>query len=386
MLFWKKASDFYSLVRLDPSYSIFFGKDEVMQVPAGVPALLDMFEKYEKGSAAKLSKFLDEAAYKYKVGMNEFVHKPGNSIFEFADWRVLKSVFRLQMFSSIASQVRSLFKNEKLIQLLEFPVLFLGATPQNTPALYSLMNYADMALGTWYPMGGMHEIVKAMVNIAESQGVKFLYDHEVIETTIDNNEIQTVVTTKGSFTADVVVAGADYHHFEQKVLPPEARIYTEAQWQKRTMAPSSLLFYLGVNKKLTGLQHHNLFFDEDFNLHAKEIYETPQWPQKPLFYVSVPSTTDASVAPEGMDNVFVLIPLAPDLEDTEALREKYYHIVMDRLESLTGQSIKDHVVYKRSYAHNDFQSDYHAFKGNAYGLANTLMQTAILKPKMKSKN
>ncbi len=384
--FGKSVADYYDLVRLDPSYSIFFGKEEVMHVPAKMEELYAMFEQYETGSSAKLKQFLEEAQYKYEVGMNEFVYKPGHSILEFADLRVLKSMFRLQMFTSISKQIRSLFKNEKLIQLLEFPVLFLGATPSNTPALYSLMNFADMSLGTWYPQGGMHKIIEGMVSLAKELGVKIQLDTEVQQIYVPNGHATKVLTSKGEYQADIIVGGADYHHIDQHLLPKRSRNYSTSYWDKRTMAPSSLLFYLGVNKKLNNLEHHNLFFDEDFNQHAIEIYEDPQWPSKPLFYVCCPSKTDTTVAPEGCENVFILVPVAPDLEDTDAMRMKYYNMVMQRLESLTGQSIGDNVIYMRSFAHRDFQKDYHSFKGNAYGLANTLMQTAFLKPKLKNKN
>lgn len=384
-LFGKKTSDYYDLVRLDPSYAIFFGKNNVMEVPAKMKDLENLFEKYEKGSSVNLRKFLSEAAYKYEVGVNEMVFKPSHSIFEFMDIRILKSLFRLQMFQSMASHVRKLFKNKQLIELLEFPVLFLGATPENTPAMYSLMNYADLALGTWYPKGGMYKIIEGMVSLAEELGVKFEYNQAVVKIDVKNKNAKTVSTRDTSYEADVVVGGADYHHIDQQVLAPEHRQYSEKYWDKRVMAPSSLLFYIGVNKELKNLLHHNLFFDRDFKRHAHEIYEDPKWPSDPLFYVCVPSKTDDTVAPKGCENLFVLIPLAPDLEDTEELREKYYDMVMERLENLTGQTVRESVIYKRSYAHRDFKSDYNAFKGNAYGLANTLLQTAFLKPKLKHK-
>lgn len=382
--FGKQPSDYYDLVRLDPSYSIFFGKDDIMQVPASMDALYAMFEQYEPGSSVNLRKFLQEAEYKYRVGMSEFVHKPSLSVMEFADWRILASLFRLQMFSSISKSIRKLFKNEHLIQMLEFPVLFLGATPENTPAMYSLMNYADLALGTWYPMGGMYKIIEGMVSLAKEKGVKILLDQEVKSIYVPNGHATKVITKDHEYEADVVVGGADYHHIEQELLHEKNRQYTEQYWDKRVMAPSSLLFYLGIDKKLKNLRHHNLFFDEDFDQHAIEIYDKPQWPSKPLFYVCAPSVTDASVAPENCENLFILIPLAPDLEDTEALREEYFSVVMDRLENLTGQEIRKHIIYKRSFAHNDFKNDYHAYKGNAYGLANTLLQTAFLKPRLRS--
>ena len=383
--FGKKVSDYYELIRLDPSYKIYFSESEIMDVPAKQQDLYDMFEKYEKGSSQKLDTFLNEAAYKYKVGMEEFVYKPGHNLMEFADTRVLSSLFKLQMFSSISKTIRSNFRNDKLRQLLEFPVLFLGATPENTPALYSLMNYADMKLGTWYPKGGMHKIIEGFASLALELGVKIKLNEKVEEIIIPNGQAKKVRTTNNEFECEVLVGGADYHHIEQQLLTKEHRMYSAEYWDKRVMAPSSLLFYLGVNKKLKNLDHHNLFFDADFEKHAEEIYTNPAWPSDPLFYVCAPSLTDKTVAPEGMENLFVLIPLAPNIEDTEENREKYYHIVMDRLEKNTGQSIKDAVVYKRSFAHRDFKSDYNSFKGNAYGLANTLLQTAFMKPKMRSK-
>jgi phytoene desaturase len=385
--FGKKVSDYYELKRLDPSYNVWFGPDDCMSVPANMQDLEALFERYEPGSGAKLRIFLAEAKYKYEVGMNDFVHRPSHSIFEFADLRIVKSLFRLQMFSSISSQIRRLFKHPQLVELLEFPVLFLGATPQNTPALYSLMNYADMSLGTWYPMGGMFKIVEGMVALARELGVEIKLDSEVERIVTSNQKVSELYVKNGQrYTADVVVGGADYHHIETQLLPATQRNYSDQYWDKRTMAPSSLLYYIGLNKRLSNLTHHNLFFDEDFDQHAKDIYTEPRWPQKPLFYASVPSLTDQSVAPAGCENLFLLIPVAPGLEDTPELREHYYNLMMNRLEQLTGQEIRSKVVYKRSFAHADFVKDYHAFKGNAYGLANTLLQTAFLKPKLKNKH
>jgi phytoene desaturase len=386
-LFGKKVSDYYDLIRLDPSYQVFFGPDDRVEIPAQMADLEKLFEQLEPGSTPNLRKFLAEAEYKYRVGMGEFVHKPSHSIMEFADLRVLSSMFRLQMFTSMSSHVRKLFKNEQLIQLLEFPVLFLGATPQKTPALYSLMNYADMALGTWYPMGGMFNIVEAMAALARELGVEIKLNQEVSKIETAHGKAVSVLTADGTrYQADAFVGSADYHHIETKLLEPESRNYSDDYWKSRVMAPSSLLWYVGVNKRLDGLLHHNLFFDEDFGVHSEEIYTTPKWPSRPLFYVSAPSVTDPSVAPPGCENLFLLIPVAPGLEDTPEVRQKYFDIIMERLEKHTGQDIRSHIIYQRSYAHADFVQDYHAFRGNAYGLANTLLQTAFLKPKMKNRH
>ncbi|MCC5919136.1 MAG: phytoene desaturase [Cyclobacteriaceae bacterium] len=386
--FGRKVSDYYDLERLDPSYRIYFGErgEEFVDMPASIAGLKELFDRYEPGAGDQLQEFLDQAAYKYKVGINDLVYRPSRRITEFISPKLLFDVVRMDVFQSFYKHARKFFKHPRLLDMVEFPILFLGALPQNTPALYSLMNYADMALGTWYPKGGMHKIVEGMVKVAEEMGVKFIYNQEVKSFNYHKGHIQEVITSDGKFMADVVVGGADYHHIDQSILTEKYRNYSPEYWDKRTMAPSSLLFYLGVDKKIDNLLHHNLFFDEDFQIHSHEIYEEPKWPSKPLFYASAPSKTDPTVAPEGKENLFLLVPVAPNLEDTEEIREKYYHMIMDRLERYTGTNIRANVVYKRSYAHRDFMSDYHAFKGNAYGLANTLMQTAILKPSLKNKH
>jgi phytoene desaturase len=386
-LFGNKVSDFYELKRLDPSYKIVWSDTESTDIPADFDQFMKMCDQFEAGSGSRIKQFLDEAGYKYEVGINKLVYKPSRSLLEFADWELIKGVFKLDVFTSMSSHIRKFTKHPKLIEMLEFPVLFLGATPENTPALYSLMNYADIKLGTWYPIGGMHRIVEAMVSIAEEQGVKIHLSNEVKHFNYGTSgQITEVLTSQGIFKADAVVSGADYHHTENKLLPENKRSYTDKYWDKRVMAPSSILYYIGLNKKISGLPHHTLFFDRPFKQHAHEIYTEPRWPEDPLFYVSLTTKTDPSGAPEGMENMFVLIPTAPGLEgDTEEKRSHYFKLVMERLEKFCKQSIRENIIYYRSFAHRDFISDYHAFKGNAYGLANTLKQTAILKPSLKSK-
>lgn len=383
--FNKRPSDYYELIRLDPSYRIFYAKDDVWDIPSGVPALCEMFDRIEPGSSVNLLEFLQEGEYKYQVGMQDLVYKPGLSITELLDTRLLKGMLRLHVFQSMSAYVRKFFTDKRLIQLLEFPVLFLGATPQNTPALYSLMNYADMGLGTWYPKGGMFKIIEGMVTLAESLGVTFRYNSAVDQILVENNIAKGLLINGNQENFDAVVAGADYQHVEQKLLPLQNRKYDAAYWETRKLAPSSLIFYIGLNKPLKNLQHHNLFFDADFSKHADQIYENPEWPDNPLFYVCCPSKTDPTVAPAGHENLFILIPSAPGLTDTESLHKKYFDLVIKRLESLTGQSVKEYVTYFRSYGPKNFTQDYNAFKGNAYGLANTLMQTANLKPSIVNK-
>ncbi len=385
--FGKKTSDYYDLIRLDPSYSVIFGQDDVIDIPANLDAFKNLLESFEPGVGPKFDEFLKQAAYKYKVGIQDLVYRPSRSLLEFSSPALLMDMFRMDIFQSMSKHVRKFFSADKIVRLMEFPVLFLGETANKIPALYSLMNYADIALGTWYPKGGMHRIIEGMVALAQEKGVDIQYNADVVKIQISRKGLaEKVILRDGTeIQVDIIVAGADYHHVETRLLAPEYRNYSEDYWQKRVMAPSSLLFYIGVNKKLKNLRHHNLFFDEPLGPHADAIYTNPRWPDKPLFYLSAPSVTDPTVAPEGKENLFLLIPLAPDLKDSDQIREKYFRMIMDRLEKLTGQEIRSHIIYKRSYAHSDFKADYNAFKGNAYGLANTLMQTAILKPSLKNK-
>jgi len=389
--FGKKVSDFYELQRLDPSYRVYFEK-ATWDLPANYEALKNLFESIEPGAANALDSFLAEAKYKYEVGVGKLVYQPSLSITEFIDYELIKGVFKLDVFQSMKTHIARYFKHPYIQFLMEFPVLFLGALPENTPALYSLMNYADIKGGTWYPKHGMYSIVEAMVKVAKSLGVQFKLGEEVMQIVVENG-IATKVISKvnetvmqENYSFDVLIGAGDYHHIETKLLEKNYQSYSAKYWDSRVLAPSSLLYYVGLNKKLKDVTHHSLFFDSDFSVHGSEIYSNPMWPSNPLFYASVPSVTDPTVAPVGCENLFLLIPIAAGLEgDTADVREKYFNLIIERLERKWGQTITDAIVYKRSYAVADFKQDYHSFKGNAYGLANTLLQTAFLKPSCKSK-
>ena len=383
--FGKSTGDYYKLVKLNPGFQLFFGNKDILQVPENLEELYQVFESIEKGSADKLKQFLKEGELKYKIGMQQLVYKPALSWMEYANYEVLSGVAKSHVFKSVRTYVRNFFKDERLVALMEFPVLFLGAMPQNIPALYSLMNYAALSMGTYYPMGGMYKIVSGMQQLASSMGVNFVSNCEVQKINMANQHVSSLSTSKGYFETDAVIASADYHHVEQKLLAESERNYDEKYWGNKTFAPSCLIFFVGVNKKIKKLIHHNLFFDTDFEIHAKEIYENPQWPSNPLFYVCCPSKTDPEVAPEGMENLFILVPVAPGLIDTEETRQRYFDILIRRMEKECEDAFSENIIYKKSYCINDFVQDYNAYKGNAYGLANTLKQTAVLKPSIKNK-
>ena len=380
--FNKKPSDFYQLEKLAPAYQVYFDRLESLIVSDEIEEIYSIFEKEEKGSSIFLKKFLTAAKFNYEVAINDLVYKPGESITELITFATIQKAN--QFFQNISGEIRKNIKSKKLIQILEFPVLFLGAKPSNTPSFYNFMNYADFGLGTWHPKGGMFEVVKAFVNLAKNLGVKIETNQNVDRIIVDNGFVKGVHVNSKFMAADIVLSGADYHHSET-LLDAKYRMYSEKYWSKKTFAPSALLFYVGFNKKIKNISHHTLFFDSDFDKHSIEIYDTPQWPKNPLFYASFPSATDTSFAPINNEAATFLIPIAPGIEDNQEIREVYFLKIMKRLENLTDQNLMDAIVFKESYCINDFVKDYNSYKGNAYGLANTLMQTAVLRPKLRSK-
>ncbi len=380
--FGTHPSDFYQLKKLNPAYSVYFDKDDYITIEDTLEKICDTFEAEEKGSSLKLKKFIANAQDNYEVAIKDLVYRPGVSAFELMTPVTIKKIN--QFFSTIKKDVRKEFKNERLAMILEFPVLFLGAKPDNTPSFYSFMNYADFGIGTFHPKGGMYQVILAMEKLAKSLGVKIKTECSVDKINVIDGKATGIICNGENLTCDIVLSGADYHHSET-LLDLPYRQYSESYWEKKVFAPSSLLFYVGFDKKLKNVNHHTLFFDVDFEAHAKDIYDCPQWPDDPLFYASFPSITDSKSAPEGNEAGIFLIPLAPGLEDNAAIREKYFDKIINRFEHLTSQKVRNNIIFRESFCVNDFVEDYNSYKGNAYGMANTLMQTAFLRPKLKSK-
>ena len=382
--FGYKTSDFFDLISLNPQFEMIFS-DEKINIPENFEDLKVLFETIEKGAGVQLEKFIQSAKYKYEVGMKDFVTKPSHSWLEFVSPKIAKSALKLNLLTNFRSYVGSYFKDEKLRTLMEFPVIFLGASPKNIPALYSLMNYGGYVLGTHYPIGGFYQLVLAMQQVAEKQGAIFHFNKTVEKINTSHNKITSLQINGENITFDTVIASSDYHHTET-LLEERLRNYTEEYWQSRTFAPSSLIFYLGINQTIPNLKHHTLFFENDLDEHIDCIYGEKKWPEKPLFYACCPSKTDKIVAPKGKENLFLLMPLAIGINDDEKNREKYLAEMLSRIEKHTGiADLASKIEYQRSYCVNDFVQDYNAYGGNAYGLANTLNQTAVLKPKIRNK-
>ncbi|PXY39539.1 phytoene desaturase [Flavobacterium cheongpyeongense] len=380
--FNKKQSDYYELIKLNPAYRVYFGIDDFINIYDNLEAIKATFEAIEKGSSQKLQVFINQAKSNYDIAIKDLVYRPGVSPLELV---TPKTILKLNQFlSNVSSEIRKEFKNERLIQILEFPVLFLGAKPSKTPSFYNFMNYADFGLGTWHPKTGMFDVVRGIEKLALELGVTIKTNSPIEKIIVENQTATGIIIDGKEIKSDLVLSGADYQHTET-LLEKEYRVYSEKYWESRVFAPSSLLFFVGFDKKIQNITHHALFFDVDFNQHAADIYDEPKWPEAPLFYANFPSKTDQTAAPEGMESGFFLIPLAPGIHDNEALREEYFEKIITRFEELTQQKIKNNIIFKKSFCKNDFVADYNACKGNAYGMANTLLQTAFLRPKLKSK-
>jgi 1-hydroxy-2-isopentenylcarotenoid 3,4-desaturase len=383
--FGRKTGDFFGLKRLDPDYRIFYEGEELLDVPADSEKVKELFEKLEKGGKKKIERYLQESQYKYDVAMKDFLYKPYYSILDFFEIRLIKEGLKLHMFESIDNYAKRFFKSKKARKILEYTMVFLGGSPKNTPALYSIMSHVDLTLGVWYPMGGFSSLTRAMERVCRQEGVKFVMEEEVKKIICENKKATKVITKMREFNADYVIVNADYQHAESELLDEKNRSYGKKYWEKRVMAPSALLFFVGVNKKLDSLKHHNLFLAKDWEEHFESIFNKKEWPENPSYYVCCPSKTDVAVAPEGNENLFFLVPVAAGLEDSDETRERYFSQILSDFEKRTGERVRENIVVKKIVSHRDFKELFNAYKGTALGMAHTLFQTAVFRPSLKSK-
>ena len=377
--------EYYRLERLDPYYRVFFAPDEAVDITGDIERTREVFDGFEMDGGRKLDAYLEQARYKYDTAMRDFLYREYRSIFQFFNRRLLIEGSRLNVFGSLDSFVGKYFQDHRAKKILEYAMVFLGNSPKNAPGLYSIMSHVDLNLGVWYPEGGIGNVITSLAKIAESKGVRILRNREVTKIDVDGERAARVHTVDGDLPADVFVVGADYHHTETRLLDPLHQSYPEPYWEKRVLAPSMFIIYLGIKRKLQSLVHHNLYFRPDWDEHFRLMFDSPAWPENPCYYVSCASKTDTRSAPDGSENVFILVPVAPGLDDTDELRERYAERVIEHIEMLTRESLHTDVAVKRIFTHRDFSEDYHSYRGTALGLAHTLRQTAFFRPAHRSK-
>ena len=399
-----RREDYYAIHRVDPSYKVYYGdslpgeRDNVVTVPADFAAAQALFERYEPGAGRRLGLFVEQARRKYEFAMSGFIYRNFDSIFDMVNGTLVRNLHRLNLLGTYRGLIGRYFRYPYLRKILEFPVVFLGSYARKTPAVYTLMNYIDFGLGTWYPDGGFGRVVRAMQEVAESKGAKFVFDAEVCAVRGSENAgtrsaggprlCRSIVVRDADgereVPADIVVANADYVHVEDALLEPVDRSVDAASWARRTFAPAVLNYYVGFDRKLPFFEHHTFFFDTDWDDHFDAVYGKPRWPEDPLFYLHIPSITDPAVAPAGHEAVFILVPCAMGLDDTDEVRERYFDRVMERMERLTGEKLREHIVFRQTMSIREFTADYHAYRGTAFGLGQTLFQTAYFRPTNRS--
>lgn len=382
-LLGKSRKDYFNLERLDPAYKVFFDDGEQVTVFPEFERNQQEFERLETGAGEELANYLQETKEKYEISLARFLQPEYKNPFEFLNWTVLTKGLRLGLLGKYHNRVKHSFKSPYLQKVLEYMSLFLGGSPYNTPAVYTLINWADFGLGIWYPTGGMDKLPKALRSIAEEYGVEFYLDEEVVGFEFAKDSVTVVNTDKSQYSADSIVNTADLAYFDTEIMPEKFRVKSVQAWDQATLAPSAQLFYLGFSRKFPKLPHHSLFLLNNWQQGFEDIFgDDPKWSQNVNFYVSVASRTDNSVAPAGHENMMILIPAAPGIESDPEIVEHYFEQVMTRITEVVGVDPRQYLLYRYDFAQQDFRERYNAYKGNGFGLANTLLQTAIFRPKI----
>lgn len=388
-LLGENAGELLKLKRLEPSYRVFY-KDKLF-------GAVDIFgelerdgstlEALEPGARNKLRGYLEKSTYQYNLAMNRFLYKNYDSLADFFTPDMLLRSLRLNVFTTMQKYVSRHFSSAEVQKIMQYPLVFLGASPNNAPALYSLMSHIDFKQGTFYPEGGMYKLTETLVALAKARGVNIICDTPVAAISANGGKAMGVILKDGSrIEADIVISNADIAHTELELLKPQYRSYSDRYFSKRTMAPGALLLYLGVKKEFPNLSHHNLVFSQDWSANFKAIFETKRWPGDPSFYVCNPSKTNSGVAPKKHENLFVLVPIPARTDYKEQELEKYSEWILNTMERVMHlDSLKENIVYKKIYCSKNFQEEFNSYQGSALGFAHTLRQTAVFRPSNKSK-
>lgn len=382
--FNKNFFDYYKLVKLDPNYRLFFEDGQVIDVPSNIESVKDIFESFEKGSSRKLEEYINNSTYQYNL-IDKFLYRKYESIKDIIDLKLLTDGIKLNIFNYMDGYVKRFFKNKKLRQILEYTTVFLGSSPYNTPAFYSIMSHVDFKSGVYYPFEGFSKVAQAYAEVAKDFGCKILLNKEVKKIVVKNGIAKGVETNDGFFDSDVVVSNADFYFTENSLLEPLYKSFDKKYWNRKILGPSAFLIFLGIKKKIEKLKHHNLYLVDDWENHFKTIFDIQKMPENPSFYISATSKTDKTTAPEGCENLFVLVPIASGIEDNDSLREQFFELIVEKISRLVGFDLKENILVKKIYSINDFVEDYNSYKGNALGLSHAKFQTAIFRLPYKSK-
>jgi phytoene desaturase len=388
-LFNKQTTDYYELARLDPAYKVFFDYRQPVVVKQSYAQNKKLFETLEPGAAKKLDKYLSRAELSYRLALEHFLYNPFTKLTSVARREVLRAVpaFSGLFATNLHRYISRRFSALPIQQILEYPSVFLGASPFNTPALYQLMSYLDFKEGVFYPKsGGMYSITSALMSLGKELGVTYQFGQSVDKIVVADRRATGVRAAGKTVNADIVISNADLHFTETQLLEPEHQTYPKSYWQKRNPGPSALLLYLGVRGALPELEHHNLFFTKQWRQNFDDIYKHQTWPKQASVYVSKTTATDQSTAPKGHENVFVLVPLPPNSQLSAAKQKAYVNHCLDQIGKQAGiTDFRDRIVYQQVRSPQWFEQRFNSWQYSALGMAHTLRQSAFLRPNVRSK-
>ncbi len=388
-LFNKKTSDYYELARLDPGYKVFYEDSQPICVGGDLGQTMQSFEQLEKGSSIKLQKYLDKGEANYRAALLYFLYNPFKQVSNLANKEIARALpsFAGIFTRSLHGYVSKHFARLELQQILEYPSVFLGASPFNTPALYQLMSYLDFKEGVFYPKTkGMYAITESLCQLGKDLDVNYHYDADVSKILVNNGAAYGVVANGKTVAADLVISNADLHFTETKLLEQQHQSYSKRYWSKRKAGPSALLLYLGIKGSLPELEHHNLFFVKNWRANFDKIYKEKVWPKQASIYVSRTTATDPSTAPKGHENLFVLVPLPPGTTEADYNVDEYVDAYLAQLEEMSGiADLRQRIVFKEIRTPDHFGLEFNAWQNTALGMSHTLRQTAFLRPSVKSK-
>jgi phytoene desaturase len=373
------------LVQLDPNYRIYFHDNTHIDLHANMARLADEVDRVEPGAGEKVFSFLGDNAKKYAAGMN-FVTRNYDRITDLANLPAVWQMLRTGSHERLYRQVSKYFQSDKLRKAFSFHSMFLGLSPFDSLAMYSLITYADLARGMFYPRGGIYHIIEDLVQIAQMKGAEIRTRSPVSEILIENGKACGVKLESGAVVkADIVISNADLPYTYRSLVPARYRKqFSDQRLDKMDYACSGYLLYLGVDRTYTHMCHQALYFSDDYTANLDAIFKQKQIPEYPSFHLNNPTITDPSLAPPGNSILYVLAPM-PNLQnstvdwkrDAPALREK----LLAQVARIVDPDLRQHIVWQKEYTPLDFQSDYNAVHGNAFGsLSHGLFQSAFFRP------
>lgn len=388
-LLGKSVHDELDLTKLTPAYKVFFEKASPLVITGDSGTDAATFESIEKGSGTKLKEYIEKGDRIYTLSLRHFLYTNFTSIRDFTKSDILRrghTMTRLA-FTPIDSYVRKFVTDYRLRQILEYPMVFLGSSPFSAPAIYSLMSALDFKEGVYYPQGGLYTIIERLVIAGNELGVQFRYNAPVQRIATRDDEVSGVTLESGEhMSADIVISNADLHFTETQLLEEKNRSYPASYWSKHEAGPSALLMYLGVKGSLPELEHHNLFFVDDWKKNFDAIFNDKKLPTPASIYICKPSATDPSVAPKGHENVFVLVPLPPGVDlDNDALERACSGYLQQIEQQLGIKDLRKRIVTKELFGPNDFSNKFNAWQNTALGPSHILKQSALFRTPNKSR-